>query len=329
MRYNLGEGCDRRKAWGGSLAAARLFLATLTSFWLVELAGGTQIAALGAESGAEVATEMGGVRRFSLSPPAEMTRADVYTWSATANPQAVLVLCPGMNGDGEDLIRQSIWQEFARTNQLALCAIYFVSPDDDIQAQRGYYLAARGSGDVLLHGIRLGFDRDLPILAYGFSGGAHFTASLVNWKPERVLSWCAYSAGWWEQPATHPAATPPGIVACGDADARYGASLTFFAQGRALGRPWTWVSLGNTEHARSTALDQFVRAYFTALLHRGVNRRGRQTPGERTVARHAGSWRDVDTKEEVATGQIASQPTLACWLPDQAVATLWSSLHHP
>ncbi len=258
-----------------------------------------------------------------------MIRADLYFAHTAANPRAVLLLCPGFNGNGEGLVRQPAWQEFARANGLALCAISFASPEEEILARRGYYQVSQGSGDVLLRGLRLGIGRDLPILSYGFSGGAHFTASLVNWKPEYVLGWCADSAAWWEEPSSHPAAVPPGIVACGDADAiRYGASLTYFAQGRALGRPWTWVSLGGTEHVWSAPLDQFVRAYFAALL-RGTPATNGVLKVSRVASGFVGGWRDVDTKQEISAGQASLQPTLACWLPDRSLGTLWSGLHRP
>ena len=269
------------------------------------------------------------VRKLSFPPPAGMSRADLYVARTAANPRAVLLLCPGFNGDGGNLVRQRAWQEFARTNNLVLCAISFASPGEEILTRRGYYQASQGSGDVLLRGLRLGLGRDLPVLVYGFSGGAHFTASLVNWKPERILSWCADSAAWWEEPSLHPAAIPPGIVACGDADAaRYGASLTYFAQGRALGRPWTWVSLSGAEHVWSAPLDQFVRAYFAALLH-GTPAPGTAFRANRAIASSAGDWRDVDTKQEISVGQASLQPALACWLPDHSVGILWSSLHQP
>ena len=258
-----------------------------------------------------------------------MSRADLYFAHTAASPCAVLLLCPGFNGDGEDLVRHRAWQEFARANNLVLCTLSFASPEEEILARRGYYQASQGSGDVLLRGLRLGLGRDLPILAYGFSGGAHFTASLVNWKPECILGWCADSAAWWEEPSLRPAAVPPGVVACGDADAaRYGASLTFFAQGRALGRPWTWVSLSGTEHVWSAPLDRFVRAYFAALLH-GTRAPGTVLQANRAIAGSAGDWRDVDTKQEISVRQASLQPTLACWLPDRSVGTLWSSLHQP
>lgn len=270
------------------------------------------------------------IRKLSFAPPAGMTRADLYIVNTAASPRAVLLLCPGFNGNGEELVRQAAWQDFARTSRLGLCALSFASPGEETLARRGYYLAAHGSGEVLLNGLRRGFGADLPILAYGFSGGAHFTASLVNWNPERVLGWCAYSAAWWEEPALRPAATPPGIVACGDADAaRYGASLTFFAQGRAMGRPWTWVSLGGTEHARSAPLDQFVRAYFASLLSGILAPDGVHAGRSQAAIHSAGEWRDVDTKQKLSIHEAMLQPTLACWLPDPSLGVLWNSLHHP
>ena len=308
-------------------AACAKVLAAVVSGWLVGTVLGTGHAAVGAEPSAGLPRVAANVRRLSLPAPAGMTRAEVYACNTVTNPRAVLVLCPGCNGNGEDLARQMDWQDFARANGLVLCALSFASPEAEILAHRGYYLVGQGSGDVLLRGIRQAFGRDLPILAYGFSGGAHFTAGLVNWKPERVLGWCADSAAWWEEPAAQPADTPPGIVACGDADpVRYGASLTFFAQGRSLGRPWTWVSLGGTEHTWSASLDQFVRAYFAALLHGAPPANG----SLRSHAGHpAGCWRDVDTGEELSAQQAALQPTLACWLPDRSVGALWSNLHRP
>lgn len=270
------------------------------------------------------------IRKLSFAPPSEMTRADLYLSNPAPNPRAVLLLCPGFNGNGEELVRQPAWQSFARANRLGLCAISFASPAEDI-SYRGYYLAAQGSGDVLLRGIRSGFGADLPVLAYGFSGGAHFTASLVNWKPGRVLAWCAYSAAWWEEPQKHPEASPPGIVACGDADAgRYGASLNFFAKGRALGRPWTWVSLGGVGHARHAPLDQFVGAYFAAVLAGGKNVPAPGLPDAGgTFDPAAGGWYDVDTKLALSPAQAAAQPVLASWLPNHSLSLLWAHLHQP
>lgn len=249
---------------------------------------------------------------YSLGKCRQLTRADVYLAPTVARPQAVLVLCPGMNGNGKNLLTR-VWIEFAQGHRLGLLALSFASSDEDLQNNRGYYQPSQGAGEVLLNGIRSIYGRDLPVLLYGMSGGAHFTAGFTEWKPNRVVSWCAYTASSWNQPLPSKF-NPPGIVACGDEDFRYGVSLEYFLQGRAIGKPWTWVSLEKTGHQSSSVLDDFVRRYFAAIL-------------ERKTA--SPTWRDVDLKSPINNSIVASRPTLACWLPNENVAQAWIKVHQP
>ncbi|MDD2710435.1 MAG: hypothetical protein PHV34_20845, partial [Verrucomicrobiae bacterium] len=204
------------------------------------------------------------VRKFSFPAPRDMDRAEVYAVRTVESPENVLVLCPGCNGSGERLVCSSVWQKFARENRLGLMGISFASPSKFHTADsgRGYYHASQGSGQTLLDAIDRIYGKDLPVLLYGVSGGAHFTSRFEEWKPERVRAWCAYSAAWWDEPKKNPA-SPPGIVGCGDYDAsRYGVSLIYFKQGRALGKPWLWVSLPKIGHASTGPFEEFVRAWF-------------------------------------------------------------------
>lgn len=256
------------------------------------------------------------IEKISLRPAKDMTRADIYVWSPVPRPEAVLVLTPGTNGNGEGLIRQREWQEFAREQKLALVGVSFASPDAILHENRGYYYAAQGSGELLLEGIRKAFRRDLPIVLFGFSAGAHFSSRFVEWKPERVITWCAYSAGWWDEP-TEAKVTPPGIVACGEEDGRLGASLVHFKQGRALGRPWLWVELPKTGHSCPPAMTQFARDYFGAIL-RGKGQLDPQKDGQ---------WVDVDRLEQVPNG--SEHPSVMAWLPDAKLYDEWRRLSTP
>jgi len=247
-----------------------------------------------------------------LSPPPGLTRADIYVTPTVARPRAVLVLCPGMNGNGRPLLTAE-WIAFSRENQLGLAALSFASREEDLGEGKGYYYPVQGSGQCLVNAIRKAFGRDLPLLLYGISGGAHFTSRFVEWKPSQVVAWCAYTAGWWDQPKLSRY-NPPGIVACGDEDARYGATLGYFLQGRALGKHWTWVSLAKTDHQSSPALDEFVRGYFAAILRH-----------ETATAQ----WLDVDLKTPITRKEIEAHPTLACWLPNQSTVQSWIKLHQP
>jgi pimeloyl-ACP methyl ester carboxylesterase len=181
-----------------------------------------------------------GVEVIHLAPSSNMDRADLYyeiLQQNTSLPKAVLILSPGCNGNGESLVRSPSWKEFARRNHLALVGLSFASPEKAIHDGTGYYYASKGSGDKFLEGIRKIYGKDLPLLLYGFSGGAHFTSRFEEWAPSRVIAWCADSAGWWDVPQPS-GVSPPGIVACGENDPRYGASLSYFKQGRAAGKPW-------------------------------------------------------------------------------------------
>lgn len=254
--------------------------------------------------------------RFSLEPALGMIRADIYHVETVRNPKAVLVLCPGCNGNGEGLVADPVWQAFARKHNLGLVGLSFASELKDIHNGEGYYYAHNGSGKILLDGISKLFNRDLPVLLYGFSGGAHFTSRFVEWKPERVITWCAYSAGWWDEPKPS-GIMPPGIVACGESDERLGASLIYFKQGRAAGKPWLWIGIPNNGHSPNRRVESFVRDYFEVILQ---NR-------ERLDPIRTGLWVDVDKRSAVEMYVIRQFPSITGWLPDAGLLDIWRSLN--
>ncbi len=253
------------------------------------------------------------IETLRLEPAPNMTRAELHHVATVPNPKAVLVLCPGCNGSGEDLIRSSKWIAFAKEHQLGLVGLSFASPMPAIHDGTGYYYASKGSGEKLLEGILKIYGKDLPMLLYGFSGGAHFTSRFEEWRPDKVIAWCAYSAGWWDKPKPNPT-SPPGIVACGDEDSRYGASLIYFKQGRAAGKSWLWVSLPHVGHSRNTELDQFVRSYFFDILDHS-----QKIP----------LWVDIDQQLEVPLSNQITYPSLTGWLPSQTLFESWRNIHAP
>jgi predicted esterase len=251
--------------------------------------------------------------KISLPPAVGMTRADIYIERASGHSAGTLILCPGHNGNGEEMIGEAGWSNFARKENLNLVGLSFAS-DDNALGQK-YFKAEAGSGAVLLEGLRRAFGSALrPLLLYGFSRGAQFVYSFARSEPDFVLTWCAYSATEWESPGVAPC-EPRGIVACGDEDEpNYSSSVLQFLKGRGMDKPWTWVSLAHMGHSRSAALEAFVRSYFAAVLcHPGAS----------------GLWLDVDTKNPLSPAELQARPTLAAWLPDKDVAQLWKKLHQP
>lgn len=239
-----------------------------------------------------------------------MQRADVWYVDPPAKPRAILVLCPGANGNGLSLIRQVAWRDFADRHNLALAGIHFESPIDLLSQCQGYYQASQGSGDLLLQAIQSICGERVPILFFGFSGGAHYITRFITWNPGQVLAWGAAGAGVLEQPSGGN--LPPGIMACGADDTRLGGALTFFKQGRAQGNPWIWVEMPKVGHSFTPEFEEFVRAYFTVQLNDPTT---------------SGLWVDIDRLTELTADEAQRHPALSGWIPDRSIIELWLKCH--
>ena len=206
----------------------------------------------------------------SLEPTQGILSSRFLVWTSSESiPSAVLVLCPGQNGDGAEFLAGREWKEFAVRHNLAIMVPHFVSNDGDLLAGKGYFRAELGSGHLLRLALKkCGWD-NVPLLFYGFSGGAHFAMSFAAWQPERVLAFCAYSFAWWSPP---PASlTCPALIVCGQADGvRYGSAFSYFQAGKREGKPWAWVSLEGQGHTPSVGLQSFVRDYFACVLKSSI-----------------------------------------------------------
>jgi pimeloyl-ACP methyl ester carboxylesterase len=255
------------------------------------------------------------IEKLSMPLVSDLQRADLYILKVADHPAAILVLCPGFNGNGKAWIENPVWQKFASDNNLDLAGLSFASDGELLKRGRGYYYPSQGSGQVLLDGISNAVGGDLPLVLYGFSGGAHFSSGFADWKPERVTAWCAYSAEWWTPPSSNTA-SPPGLIICGDEDDRYGASLLYFKQGRAEGKPWLWISVHKNGHSIAPKVEDFVRHYFASVL---------QTNEEKGP----GQWVDIDLKGHATEETLLHQPSLTAWLPDSKLLPDWETVHQP
>lgn len=254
---------------------------------------------------------------IKLTPPAGVDRADIYFEASLTAKNGILVLCPGMNGDGKLAVSEPAWRKFALENGLGLVGLTFSSPASSLYARPGvgYYYPEQGSGASLLKGLETIYGRDLKIFLYGYSGGAQFGSRFVDQNSSIIAGWAAYSASFWSDPVSPGNQSAPGIVACGEFDAdRYGPSFAYFQQGRRKDSRWTWVSLAGTGHVRHQRFEEFIRTYFSALLLRGMQ---------------DAVWFDAETKLPITEGERLLSPTLSVWLPSPAVAKDWHSLHHP
>jgi len=253
------------------------------------------------------------IERLSLPSIPDLTRTDIYYIKPDYKPIACLVMCPGIDGNGEHYLRRPDLLAFAKQYKVALVALSFASSLDVLQDEKGYYIASQGAGNLLLKGIDDHIAIGVPLLLYGFSGGAHFVSSFEESYPERTMAWCAYTANSWKAPKTNRS-NPPGIIACGKLDVeRYEATFQYFQKGRKLGKPWCWVALGNTDHAENESLNAFTIAYFEAILNNGSS---------------PGGWFDINTTNKLSLNEI-TKPENTAWLPSNYVHQMWCKLHNP
>lgn len=104
--------------------------------------------------------------------------------------KAVLVLAPGMNTDGSFFLKESPWVDFAKQNNLGLIALNYSSLEEDLlENRKGYFYPEQGSGQALLDEIKSVYGTDLPIVIYGFSGGAQFVSRFIDWHPGGIIAW--------------------------------------------------------------------------------------------------------------------------------------------
>lgn len=247
-------------------------------------------------------------------PPPGMIRADLHFKDVSTNSTfaGVLVLSPGMNGNGACLLSNPEWIEFAKHNGLLMVGISFASECEDIENGRGYYHANKGSGTVLLNGLTAANGGGIPLYMYGFSGGAHFTSRFVMWRPQTVRAWCAYSAAWWDEPSSGKN-FPAGIIACGRNDIRVDSSLKFFESGRALAANWLWACPHDVGHEPSADLEAFFRKYVEALSVQGA-------------AETNGIWVNVHSGNEESMAFAERFPCAVGWLPAKSLLPEWTRI---
>lgn len=236
----------------------------------------------------------------------------------TGKEAAVLVLAPGQNMDGSFFLDEPKWSAFARKNNLGLMSLNYSSDIESLYGEKknGYFYAEHGSGQALLDEIRRAYGKDLPVIIFGFSGGAQFTASFVNWAPERILAWCAYSFPMTpEYPESGTNAR--GIVACGELDSKmWFPSYAFFYKGRSAGKNLIWANLKNTDHARSEAFEDFVRAFFREELD--IFAKAKDAPND--------AWVDVYIPEK--TAEHPEGPLLSPFRTERLLE-MWKEIHTP
>jgi dienelactone hydrolase len=250
-----------------------------------------------------------------------------HSWHAEGakSGAGVLVLVPGYNGKGEQML-DARWKAFATKHDLVLLAPTFHAEGMENHTGKGYYYPQQGSGEVMEKALKEVSRRTtVPaerVLFFGFSAGAHYAHRFALWKPQRVKAFVAYSAAWWSEP-TARLKNVPALVMCGESDERYAATWDFFKKGQRLGCPWVWRSYKNTGHALTPAVRDMAEAFLACYVeHEGqaVTSTASNLGSNQPEVRYG----DVQTYRSVEKTQKATIPEeFRIELPSPAVAEAW------
>jgi len=266
---------------------------------------------------------------YEVSPRDNFTKAAFRFWSPMYDQpiRGLIVLVPGLNGDGRGMLNAADWQVLARKYRLALVSCFMQGPD--------YHNAMRGTGDALLEALK-NFAKQsshdevafVPLLLYGESAGGQFDYDFAFWKPERVMVFTVNKGGYYVagSPDTKMCSTP-GLFFLGqkDSDLRIKAITGIWTEGRKRGALWALAPQPNSGHEFSKTA-AVARIFFDAVLKKRLPDDASASGNESQMnpMEENQGWMGDLTTHEIHDGSTDTQFSRdAAWLPDESSANAW------
>jgi poly(3-hydroxybutyrate) depolymerase len=271
----------------------------------------------------------------SIPPGANFDKAHFRFWSpgGEAPLRGVLVLVPGSNGDGRPMAQDSIWQQFASRNRLAIVACQFTDKPHEQGFIEEYIAVSRGSGDALLTALgrfaaRSGHPEvaSAPFFMWGMSAGGQFNYEFVAWKPERVAAFVVNKGGiYYSALLSRAAREVPAMLFIGGKDLafRNNTITGLFAVNRRGGALWALAEEPGVAHVVGKSRDVSL-GFFEDILRLRVTASGLLRLEEKSgflgdLA--AGTWAPL------GDARVPNHPT--AWLPSERVARDWQAMVRP
>lgn len=187
-----------------------------------------------------------------------------------SNPQALLILVLGSNGDGTGMCQDPFWIAYAMKRNLALVGCHF--QDHDVRRPiEGYVEDIESSGEALLEAISVWehhkrIPQNLNLLLWGHSAGGEFNYEFNNWCPERVLAFVVNKGGCYKTGlCSKEARLNPGMFFYGihDLERRVDVVKGLWRLNAQVGCNWTLVTEDchhEVHNSETLSLDMFDKA---------------------------------------------------------------------
>ena len=249
--------------------------------------------------------------------------------------RGVLVMVPGSNGDGRNLVMDTAWQNLARKHELALLGCYFTDRKHENMAIDLYADVKKGSGDALEIVLKkfsvTGNHPEIanaPLALWGMSAGGQFNYEFACWKPERIIAFVVNKGGiYYSSLAPAAAWEVPGIFFTGQLDMpfRNNIIIGIFSINRRFGAKWILAEEPGTAH-EFTQSAIFARKYFDKIIP--LRLPDPSEPGSMELKKlpssgFIGIRETGEIKPYPGTGPI---PQISSWFPDEEMAAAWGNI---
>ncbi len=249
--------------------------------------------------------------------------------------QGTIILMPGSNGDGRELIDEKLWQKLARKYGFALLGCYFTDHDHENMMIENYVNAKEGSGqaliDVLIKLSEKTNHNELataPLLLWGHSAGGEFNYEFLCWKPGRVLAFVVNKGGFYYSAlAPMEARNVPGLFFTGEKDleARSNIVKGIFSMNRRAGALWAFAEEPGAGHEPGQTL-KLACVFFDEVIPLRLNKLLQNTATDgymRTIAADSGCLGDYYEKKVVSSAESRIKNYPCSWLPSLKFAEAW------
>lgn len=260
-------------------------------------------------------------------------KAEFRLWIPDNVPavRGIVLLVPGSNGDGRAMAQDTVWQQFAIKNKLALVACRFTDKQHDQNFIEEYIRVADGSGQALLTAIndfaKASKHAELstaPLLLWGMSAGGQFNYEFVAWKPERVIAFVVNKGGIYYSALLPKASRAvPGILFVGgkDLEFRTNTIVGLFAVNRRGGALWALSEEPDAGHIVGRSRDIALPFYEDVMAARLASSGALNAMPEKPA--FIGDFK-TKTFAPTTDGPAPGFPT--AWLPSDRVARAWQAI---
>jgi len=256
--------------------------------------------------------------------------ANSRIWVPSSEPvRGMIVMVPGVNGDGRGAATNKGWQKLARELGFGLVGVHFKDKDPGSAV---YCNADNGSGEAILDALEEFAEKhnhpeveDAPLLLWGHSAGGQFNFNFACIEPKRVLGFVVNKGGYYYDRATdNDVRKIPAILFLGKQDKgeRVQNITKLFDENR--GRRALWALCEEPGGHGIGKSREVAEVFFRSVVAMRLPETGLDR-GIQDIDQEEGWLGNNETGEIAPFKSYEGDDDEASWLPDEATARAWQA----